>query len=417
MTGGVHSNYRYREPHPIYFSHAKGAYVWDIDGNKYVDCNCNMGTCILGHAHPKVIRAVRRQLESGLTNGLESQLSIRVAERLHDMIPCAEIVKFCNTGTEAVMHAVQIARSCSGKDRIAKLEGGYDGTYDDVFVSTHPTLEDAGPADNPANVPSTSGLGECSKKTVIVPFNNIEDTTRIIREHRDELAAIIMEPVMFNAGCVLPDLEYLKAMRELTNDLDIILIFDEIITGFRMAPGGAQEYYGIVPDMSTLAKAIANGFPLAAVVGKREIMNVTDPKTGKSTFNGTYNGHQISLAAADATLAELKTGRIQRQLHDASDWLGKHFEETASKVGASAVMQGIAGKFQVYFVNEKPHDYRAAMSADSEKYAAYYKSMLEAGILINRPTTSHQGLTSAHTRNDLDAIITGMKKALESSKR
>ncbi|MGA3405144.1 MAG: aspartate aminotransferase family protein [Candidatus Bathyarchaeia archaeon] len=416
ITGGVHSNYRYSTPHPRYYVRAKGPYVWDVDGNKYIDCICNMGACILGHAHPKVMDAVKRQLTSGLTNGLETELSVEVARLLNEMVPSAEVIKFSNTGTEAVMHAIQIARAYTRKDRIAKLEGGYDGWYDYVLMSTHPRLEEAGSANQPNTVPGTSGLAESARGTVILPFNNIKDTVRIIRENKDDLAAVVMEPVMFNVGCVTPDPQYLKAVREVTEDLGIILVFDEVITGFRMAPGGAQEYYGVIPDMSTFAKAIANGFPLAAVVGKREIMQTTDPKTGNVMFYGTYNAHQAALAAAYATLRELKTGRVQKHLHEASKWLVKEVEELSADLGVKAIMQSIAGKFQVYFTSNAPVDYRSAMLTDQKKYGAYHVAALECDVLMHSSPTGHQGLTSAHSKDTLLLISRAIERGLESAK-
>jgi glutamate-1-semialdehyde 2,1-aminomutase len=416
VTGGVHSGFRYQEPYPRYFARAKGPYLWDVDGNKYVDCLVSMGACILGHADPIVLQHVKKQLGAGLVVGLETELSIDAAELLSSIVPSAEIVKFSNTGTEAVMHAIQIARGCSGKNKIAKLEGGYNGWYDYALVSTHPTLEDAGPESAPISVPGSAGLAkDAATETIMIPFNNIDDSSRIIREHKDELAAVILEPVMFNVGCVTPKNDYLKAVRQLTEELGIILIFDEVISGFRLAPGGAQEYYGVTPDISTFGKAIANGFPLAAVTGKKEYMNVTDPKTGRVSFSGTYNANQISLAASYATLSRLKTGRVQKQLHQASKWLVKAFDDIAQDVGIEAKLVALAGKFQVYFMHEQPVDYRTAIKTDGQKYSAYQRAVVESGVLMHQSPTMHHGISAAHTKEDLKTIIgaieTGLKKA------
>jgi glutamate-1-semialdehyde 2,1-aminomutase len=331
--GGVHSQYRYQEPHPLYFCRGKGAYLWDVDGNKYIDCCLNNGSCILGHGYPEVVKAVKQQLETGLTVGVESELTIETAELLKEMIPSAEVVKFANTGTEAVMHAIQIARGVTGKKRIAKLEGGYNGWYDYVQVGIHPNLDIAGPASDPASVPSSAGLGKEAEETIVIPFNDIENSTRIIREHENELAAVVMEPVMVNVGCVTPKEGFLKAVRDLTQTSRIPLILDEVVTGFHFASGGAQQYYGVTPDISTFGKAIANGFPLAAVVGKREFMKVTEPKTGTVSYLGTYNGNQMSLAASRATLKILRTGRVQKRFQEETNWLLKEFETITSEVG------------------------------------------------------------------------------------
>jgi len=417
ITGGVQSGFRYTEPHPLYFSKAKGPYLWDLDGNKYVDDLVNMGACILGHGNPKVTQAVIRQLGSGLTSALDTELTVDVADTLRGMIPSAEIVKFTNTGTEAVMHAIQIARGYSGKNKIAKLEGGYNGWYDYMSISTHPKLEDTGPASDPVAVPASAGIEEDARlKTVVIPFNDFDNTSRIMRVHKDELAAVIMEPVMFNIGCVPPQNDYLKAVRELTQELGIILIFDEVITGFRLAPGGAQEYFHVIPDISTFGKAIANGFPLAAVVGKREFMSVTDPRTGKVAFAGTYNGNQIGIAASRATLNQLKNGRIQEDFQEYGKWFKKEFASIANVIGIEAKLATLAGQFQVYFTHEEPTNYRTAIKTDNRKYAAYYRAVLDSGVLIHPSATFHHGISAAHTRTDLRAVLQAMKKGLHAAK-
>ncbi len=424
ITGGVHSNFRYQEPHPRYYVRAKGAYVWDVDGNRYIDSLCNMGACILGHGHPSVVRAVREQLSTGLTVGLESELSIETAKLLKSMIPSAESVKFANTGTEAMMHAIHIARGYTGKNRIAKLEGGYNGWYDYVLISTHPKLEEAGPASNPVPVRGANGLSQDATNTVIVPFNNIEDTTRILRANKNELAALIVEPVMFNVGCVTPRNNYLKAVRELTEKLGILLIFDEVISGFRVAPGGAQEYYHVTPDLSTFAKAMANGFPISAVVGKHEFMNVTNPQKGEFlsmrsgvSFFGTYNANQMSLAAANASLTELKTGKVQKRLHAGTKWLAKEVGEISSDLRMDARLVGLGGKYQVYFTREEPIDFRTAVQSDQRKYSVFRQSMLDSGVLMHPLATTHHGLTWAHNTGVLHEIRTAMEKGLKRAKQ
>ncbi len=403
ITGGVHSGFRYRTPHPIYFKRAEGARMWDIEGNEYLDCLVSNGACILGHSNPAVVRAVSEQLETGLTVGLESELSVEVASLLHQMIPSAEVVKFSNTGTEAVVHALQIARGYTGRQRIIKMEGGYNGWFDDMQVSIHPD-----PKRKFANepIPESGGLvSDISSRVAIVPFNDASALDAVLKRNRGEFAAVIVEPVLFNSGCVLPREGYLNELREITERNDLLLIFDEVITGFRMAPGGAQEFYGVKPDLSIFAKAIANGFPLSAVVGIREVMEVTTPGSGKVAFSGTYNGSQSSLAAAKATLKAIGNGRVQKRLHRASDLLARGFNKLADEEKLSAKMIGIAGQFQPYFTEARVTDYRSAASSDQKSYALFAESLLDSSVLCHQSYLFHHGVSNAHGEKEYDEIM------------
>jgi len=423
ITGGVHSGVRFQEPHPIYFKRAKGSRIWDVDKNEYIDCIVNMGACVLGHGDPKVLDAVTRQLSTGLTAGLESELSVRAAEGISQLVPSAEIVKFSNTGTEAVMHAIQIARGFTGKNRIIKIEGGYDGWYDFTLVSVHPRSEETGPPEAPAVVSGSRGISSAAtRETIVIPYNNLDAAETLVRKFAKEAAALIVEPVAFNMGCVLPREGYLKGLREITERHDVLLIFDEVISGFRMAPGGAQSYYKVTPDLSVFGKAIANGFPVSAVVGKREIMEITDPKKGKVAFMGTYNASQASLAACDASVRQLADGKVQSHLHRASEMLVKGFDEAARAAGIAARMQGIGGKFQVYFANHEVTDYRSAALSDEEKYAVFQRAMINRGIYFYHgasfPThLFHHGVSYAHSDEDLESILRAAKESLEGMTR
>ncbi len=414
--GAVHSNIRYFSPSPIFFTRGKGSRLWDVDGNEYVDCVVNMGACILGHGNPDVTKAVKVQIENGLTCGVETELSVEVAEKLKDMIPCAETVKFSNTGTEAVMKAIMIARGFTGRDMIVKIEGGYNGWYDCVLTSVKPDFDRAGPVTAPHSVPENDGLlKDAVNKTLIIPFNNADVAEEIIRKNRDKVAALLVEPVQFNLGCVLPKDGYLKALREITEDNDVLLIFDEVISGFRVAPGGAQEYYDVTPDIATFGKAIANGFPMSAVAARSDIMEVTRPG-GKVGYGGLYNGSQASLAASSASLSLLRTGDIQKRLEIATQKLVKSFHEMAKDLDIEARLQGFAGQFQVYFTNKEVVDYRSAAVVDARKYEIFQRSLLEQKIYTLPPTTFHHGITSAHTDEDINVILNAMENALKKVK-
>ena len=399
-------------PYPLWFSRAKGGRIWDVDGNEYVDCVINMSALILGHGDESVTRAVREQIESGLTCGVETELSVKVAEQVSRMVPCAESVKFSNSGTEAVVKALMIARAYSGKQKILKLEGGYNGWQDSVAVSSKPNLRKAGSRNKPASVPENLGLLKAAvDATLVMPFNDLEIAERLIKKHRKDLAAVIIEPIMFNLGCVRPKDGYLKGLKEITDRNGVVLIFDEVISGFRVAPGGAQEYYGVVPDLATFAKAIANGFPMSAVAGRADIMSTTAPE-GKAGWAGVYNGSQVCLAASHATLEQLANGDVQRQLNQKCELLEKKFSELAREAGVQAQLAGLGGQFQVYFTDKKISDYRTACRADSTQFRVFQEQLLRSGVYTLPIPLFHHGLVAAHNREDIDRISTAIQGGL-----
>jgi glutamate-1-semialdehyde 2,1-aminomutase len=412
VTGGVHSGFRFREPFPIYVSKAIGSRVWDIDGNEYLDCLVGNGACILGHKHPRVTSAVTEQLQSGLTVGLESELSLEVANMLHKLIPSAEVVKFSNTGTEAVMHALQIVRGYTHKSVVIKTEGCYHGWQDEMHQSVHPRLIDSKNSYSP--IPESGGLTDSASRDVaIIPYNDANALEQYLKENRTKVAAVIVEPVMFNSGCVIPSPGYLEALREITEKHGILLIFDEVITGFRLAPGGAQQIFDVKPDISIFGKAIANGFPLSAVVGRKEIMKITNPKNCDVAFSGTYNANQPSLAAAKACLAELSSGKVQKILGESVNILKKGHDLLAREINVQTNFLGIGGQFQIYF-NEGPiFDYRSAAKSDSTKYRLFCNKLLDSGVLFHQSFLFHHGVTSAHTKEDLNQLLSAIADALK----
>lgn len=416
IPGGVHSNCRWIDPHPLYFSKGKGSKIWDINGNKYIDCVVNFGALILGHGDPDVDNAVKRELKNGLTAGVDTELSFEVARKLRDISPCAEMVKFANTGTEAVMHAIMIARGYTKKERIIKAEGNYHGWYD--YVNCSHTYPPEKWCKIPTPVPSSEGLcKDLFEKTLVVPWNELETMERLIGQYKNEIAAVIIEPVNHNIGCALPRKGYLEGMRRLTRENGVLLIFDEVITGFRATPGGAQEFYGVTPDLTTYSKAIANGFTLSAVVGKKDIMEILTPSLHGVFYGGTFNGHQISLAAASVTLDKLKTGEIQEHLNKLTKRLIKGFNDIANKIGIKARLQGFGGQFQVYFTNSEVLDYRTAYTTNREMYKEFRNTMIEENILWSPNCFAHHGITASHNDKDIQKILTISEKALKKIKK
>lgn len=409
VASGTHSNFR----SPIYFEKAKGSRIWDIDGNEYIDCIANNGACILGHGDPDIGKAVNEMIESGLTHGLETELSLRVAGQLKEMVPSAEQVRFAVTGTEAVMKTLMIARAFTGKSKIVKLEGGYNGWYDDVLISTNPDMDYVGPKSSPTAVKSSDGLrANVEETTIPIPFNDIENTEKIIESHKEEIGAVIVEPVIHNCGCIEPDIGYLRCLENITKKNRIVLIFDEIVTGFAIAPGGAQEYYNVTPDLTVLGKAIANGYPLSAVVGKRELMDLTHPKVGRVRYGGTYNGHQVALAAASVCLEKLATGKIQKRLERQANELKKKFDSSTEELGLEACFHSVGGRFHVYFSNHEITDYRSAVTTDKEKYLKFQKVLFDSGVFMKRNHLTFHAITNAHTKKDIEQIARAMKQGL-----
>ncbi|MGA3405602.1 MAG: glutamate-1-semialdehyde 2,1-aminomutase [Candidatus Bathyarchaeia archaeon] len=414
VPGGVHSNIRIVDAQPLWFKRAQGSKLWDVDGNEYIDCVINMAALILGHGDERVTKAVMDQLDSGMTCGVETELNVKAAESIKEMVPCAESVKFSNSGTEAVMKAMMVARGYTGRQKMIKLEGGYNGSHDAAAVSFKPSLKKAGPRKKPRTVQENLGLLKiATESTIVMPFNDLESAEKIIRRNRKELAAVVVEPIMFNLGCVRPEEGYLKGLREITHDNDVLLIFDEVISGFRVAPGGAQEYYGVVPDMATYAKAIANGFPMSAVAGRADIMKVTEPG-GKVGWAGVYNSSQTSVAASVATLDILKDGQIQRKLNAASADLEKKFARLAEEEHVEARLQSLGGQFQAYFTDDEVKDYRSAAKADSKRFMIFQAKMLQQGIYLLPIALFHHGLVAAHSEKDIENILAAMRVGLQS---
>jgi glutamate-1-semialdehyde 2,1-aminomutase len=412
VPAGTHSNSRVRSPHPIYFERGEGAYLFDVDGNRHLDCTMGNGAVMLGHAHPSVSAAVTHALHCGLTTGYETRTANEVVQLLASMVPSFGKVRFANTGTEAVMHAIHIARAATGRQRIAKPEGSYHGWYDPVWVSCWPPPAEMGAPGHPASVPASSGLSEAAKDTLILPFNDVQATERLLSENGSQLAAVIVEPVMIDLGWIPATADYLEALRALTQDLGILLIFDELLTGFRLSPGGARETYGINPDLTLYGKALANGFPLAAVEGRPELLDLTDPtSSGTVGYVGTFNGHAISLAAAAASLRILRDGSAQARLASLTRRLQDGFQKLAREHGVDVALAGGGGHFQPYFTASEVTDYRTALQTSPAAYSKLLDACARRRILIAEKPLLHSALSTAHTEDDVDQVLQAATEA------
>lgn len=418
MSGGLHANGRNRKPHPIYMSKAQDAYVYDIDGNKYVDLIMGNGTMILGHNNPEFNeRMAAYQAQNGyLVTGFDSVLSVDAAEHFLKLTG-NERVRFTNTGTEAVTHIIQIARVATGRNKIAVMEGDYHGWCDSIYVNSFAPLDKVGDPERPNSVPGAGGLDpKVVADTLVLPFNNIEATEKLIREYKDELACIILEPIMIDIGFVEATPEYIKFLRAICDELDIVLVFDELLTGFRIGLGGCQEYYGVKADLCMYGKAYGNGFITAAVAGKAKYMDYTIPGRG-AQWLGTFNGHQVSMAAIKATLDMLDNGDVTRFIMGQTEKLKNGFAELAAKKGIPAHLLGIGGHFQVYFTEKAPTNYREAAITDPVRYGKYVQCLQENGVWCSQSPLSHHVLSLKHTDDVLEEILSAMDKALDAAVR
>jgi glutamate-1-semialdehyde 2,1-aminomutase len=417
LPGGVTGNVKFYPPYPVYLKKAKGSHVWDLDGNEYIDYMLCFGPLILGHGHPRVMDSVRKQLESDGTPifGAPHELEAKMAERLKSIFPFTDSVRFTNSGLEATMHSLRVARGAKKKKRIAKFEGAYHGCYDEVLVSLTPPEDLAGPESEPATVCGSFGTPEGVLKNVqVINYNDIENTDRILRAHKDELAALIMEPVQ--RGFVVPDIEFLKAVRETTEELGIILIFDEVMSGFRMEKlGGACTQYGVEPDMICLGKIIGGGFPCGAFMGKREIMDVVNPATtpkDKRVFHGgTFNGHPTVLTAGMTTLDILAEEGTYPYLNRISDKLRDGLNDLFSRQRYEAKAVGPGSTFNIVFTNGQISDYRDASHCDAKSRQKLDFGMMARGMHFH-PDKPYYTCTE-HSDKDVERTLNVAEEVLK----
>jgi glutamate-1-semialdehyde 2,1-aminomutase len=412
VPGGTHSNSRLRDPYPLYFERAEGPYLFDVDGNRYLDFTMGNGAVALGHAHPAVNAAVADALAAGLTTGYETGRAIEAVELLAAIVPGFGKARFANTGTEAVMHALRIARAATGRDRVAKAEGAYHGWYDDVWVSCWGAPAVIGPAERPASPLGSVGLSAHASETLVVPFNDLDATEHLLREHGSELAAVIVEPVLIDLGWIPARPDYLEGLRRVTADLGVLLVFDELLTGFRVAPGGARELYGVMPDLTLYGKALANGFPLAAVEGRPDLLDLTDATAGGTvSYVGTFNGHAIALAAAVASLTLFLDGTAQARLQQLTERLQAGLRRLGEEYRVEVVAAGGGGHFQPYFTAGPVVDYRSALAASPAHYAAFTRALARHDILVAEKPLLHSALSLAHAEHHVDALLAAAEEA------
>lgn len=394
------------EPYPFYVRAGEGAYIEDVDGNRYVDTVMAFGPVILGHADPDVTKAVAEQAALGMIYGTCTPLEVAVAEQFTRMVPTADLVRFVPSGTEATMHAVRLARGFTGKPKILKFEGHYHGNHDQVLLSVSTPLEIAGAEQDPARVPVGSGIPpESYANTIVAVWNDLELVERVIRRHAHELAAVITEPVMANKGFIPPDEGFLQGLQAICRRHDVLFILDEVITGFRFGRGGAQEAFGLQPDLSTFAKAMANGAPIGAFTGRRDVMALLEG--GAVRHAGTYNASPLALAASRATLEKLEAddGAVYRVMDDLGEALMDGLRAAAARAGVPVAVQGRGGALQVYFTGSRVRTYRQAMRTDRDRFSRFAHEMIRRGVFVHPDVFEHWFLSAAHTQREVDLIL------------
>jgi glutamate-1-semialdehyde 2,1-aminomutase len=408
MPGGVNSPARAFGGvggEPIFFQRAAGAYLYDLDGNRYIDYIGSWGPMILGHAHPQVTDAVQRAAERGTSFGAPTEAESELAELIVAAVPSIERVRLVNSGTEATMSAIRLARGFTGRDVIVKFAGNYHGHVDSLLVA-------AGSSAATLAVPNSPGVtAGTAKDTLVLAYNDPVALTAALQQHGAKIAAVIVEPVVGNMGCVVPTREFLTALRESTSKAGALLIFDEVMTGFRVAYGGAQSIFGITPDLTTLGKIVGGGLPVGAYGGRADIMDHVLP-AGKVFQAGTLSGNPLATAAGIATLKLLADPLVYHRLETASARLAQGLERSARDAGVPHQVVRVGSMMTLFFNAEKVVDWHSASRSDTARYARYFWSLIDRGIYM--PCSQYEALfvSAAHTDADIDATVVAARDAL-----
>jgi glutamate-1-semialdehyde 2,1-aminomutase len=382
MPGGTTRTTTYFDPYPLYIERGEGCRVWDADGTERIDMLGNYTAMILGHAHPKVVEAIRKQAARGTGFAAANPIEVQLATLLCERVPSLDAVRFCNSGTEATMFAMRLARAFTGRPKIARMEGGYHGTHDYAEVSTHPVVSEAGPPDAPIARPDSIGTPDwVLGQTVVLPFNNPDAADAIIRRDGSRLAAVILEPIIGAGGVIPATVEFLERLRTVTRELGILLIFDEVIS-FRVAPGGAQQLYGVTPDLTTLGKIIGGGLPVAAFGGRADVMELLDPRRNPSLAQGgTYNGNPLGMAAGFATMSEL-TPDVYQELNRKGARVAEHLSEVFASHQVPVQVNSVGSLFALHFTDAPVVDYRTMAAASKKMTRDLFLGLVNHGVLM-----------------------------------
>ena len=404
LATGVSSGIRKWADPLLYFDRADGPYFYDVDGHKYIDYTLAWGPLILGSNHPAINAAVSAQIEKSYTFGAQQQLEIDLAAKLVDVLPGVDQVIFSNSGSEAVQAAIRLARATTGRSKIVKFEGHYHGWLNNVLVSFHPSREQVG-----TRSPSTGGQPANEyRDTLTLPWNDREELEKLLEEQGDEIACVITEPILANSGSCMPDDGFLQCIVDLCRSCGAVSIFDEVITGFRIALGGAREYFGVNPDLSVYAKAMAGGFTMGAVGGKRAVFDVL--RDGRTLHAGTYNGSSFNLAAALATIGTLEANNPYPGMLQHGDAIRRRFEKLTLAKRIPMATSGVGSVFNAHFgLTDPPRNYADTLEIDTETYQRFRLAMLEAGI--HTLPDGRWYVSAVHTQRELERTLAAMEAA------
>ncbi len=397
IPGGVSSPVRAIKPYPFYTASADGSKIRDIDGNEYIDYCMAYGPLILGHNHPIIKETIKSQLDKGWLYGTPIELEVTLAEKITGYYPSIDMLRFVSTGTEATMSALRLARGFTGRNKFVKIDGGFHGAHDAVLVK-------AGSGATTMGEPDSLGIpAGVTAYTLQAPYNDIEAMAGLVEKNKDDMAAVIIEPILGNVGPVLPMNGYLEELRKLTLENDVLLIFDEVITGFRLAMGGAQEYFGVIPDITTMGKIIGGGLPIGVFGGRREIMEMISP-SGAIYQAGTFSGSPCSMAAGIAMLDYLKQENIHEKLNSKGNYLRDSLSKIVEDLGLDYNVCGLSSMFKIFFGAE-PHNYQEVLKCDKEGYLAFFHRMLESGIFLPPSQFETNFISAAHSEEDIEKTL------------
>jgi glutamate-1-semialdehyde 2,1-aminomutase len=412
MPGGVNASARLNPAlgHPLFMQRGEGAYLFDVDGHRYIDYCMSHGASLLGHGPAAVLSAVQEALDMGVLLACETEIQVEVAERLLALFPGMDMVRYTCTGTETTWHALRVARAYTGRYGVVKFEGHYHGTNDTVGFSHWPDLALAGLADQPRPVPDSAGIPPSSAELItVLPFNDVEVLERTLRGRGNTIGALIMEPINYDSCGIVPTPEFIRTVRDLTRELGIVLIFDEVVSGFRVGPGPALGD-AVIPDMTVLGKAVGGGMPVSAFLGKREIMEMCSP-VGPALHSGTYNAPPVLVIAIRALLDEVTRPGFYAHLDALGERLYAGMREILARHGIAAWVQGIGARFGLLFgLDREPRNYRDIARQDMDMMRRFHLACLKRGVYLHHVSPAH-GYSSAHTMADIDETLSVMDDA------